>query len=250
MRQFDAKEFFKLTGLIHGLSLGYKFTPSLMKDEGILEALNDLEILCSSSWLNSSAAQIKRIKNLIIGRDHGPDEVYHSMLNLMSRLTDDVATLILMQLEPDRLQYYDALDLFGEAVSAKFPDAVSDIREAGNCFATGRHTACVFHLMRVLEKGLFALAKSLRIKTLKTFNYENWQNIIDQIESKIREAEKSPRSPKKTENLKRLGDAAKEFRYIKNAWRNHVMHSRVSYNESEAESILRHVGEFIKALAK
>jgi hypothetical protein len=46
--------------------------------------------------------------------------------------------------------------LFGPKVAAAFPsqEATYEIQETGSCLALGRNTAAVFHLMRVLEKGL------------------------------------------------------------------------------------------------
>ena len=37
---------------------------------------------------------------------------------------------------------------------ANFPAANHEASEAGKCFATARYTACVFHLMRVMEVGV------------------------------------------------------------------------------------------------
>ena len=56
-----------------------------------------------------------------------------------------------------------SLTLFGTEVAARFPRAIVDIEEAGKCFALGRFTACVFHLMRVVEAGLAAISRSLNI---------------------------------------------------------------------------------------
>jgi hypothetical protein len=50
---------------------------------------------------------------------------------------------------------------FGNAVWNAFPSAIDDSIEAGKCIALERYTAAVFHLMRVLEAGLKALAKAL-----------------------------------------------------------------------------------------
>src|SRR5262249_8731011 len=69
---------------------------------------------------------------------------------------------------PDK--YGDALekpDLFGEQVSIKFPSALRDIRDAAYCRAVGLNTAAVFHLMRVAERGMRALAKTLRVRLQK-----------------------------------------------------------------------------------
>lgn len=68
--------------------------------------------------------------------------------------------------------------MFGEKVSLNFPSALEDIKEVGNCYATDRNTACVFHCMRVVEYGLRALAKRLRVKLPKNLHIDlaEWEN--------------------------------------------------------------------------
>jgi hypothetical protein len=68
------------------------------------------------------------------------------------------------------------------AALKKFPSASQDIVAAVDLWALGHSTASVFHFMRVLEHGLRALAADVG----KAFDVQNWQNIIDQIESEIR----------------------------------------------------------------
>src|SRR4051794_4802873 len=50
------------------------------------------------------------------------------------------------------------LEIMGAEVKAAFPSAMPDVLEVGNCLAAECNTAAVFHLMRVAEVGLRALA--------------------------------------------------------------------------------------------
>lgn len=78
---------------------------------------------------------------------------------------------------------------------------------------------------------------------------ENWKNIIDQIEKEIRKQESQPKSPAKTAELQFCSECATHFFYIKEAWRNHVSHSRATYDEEQASRIVDHVRNFMAALA-
>ena len=60
-------------------------------------------------------------------------------------------------------QNYDKPDLLGPAVIAKWHNLEYDIVEAGNCYAMGRCTAMVFHLMRVMEFGVQELGVKLGV---------------------------------------------------------------------------------------
>jgi hypothetical protein len=104
--------------------------------------------------------------------------------------------------------------------------------------------------MRVLEKGLKALADNLSVSFAIPFEYLNWQNIIEQIEAKIKELEKLKPGQEKTDKLKAYSEVARQFRYFKDAWRNHVAHSREIYDQQQALSILRHTREFMSDLVK
>jgi hypothetical protein len=156
------------------------------------------------------------------------------------------------RLTPEESRMFDGVDLFGAEVTKAFPSSETtyEITEAGKCLALGRHTATVFHLMRVLEKGLKALAAKLNIQFSIPFDYQNWQNIIEQIESEIKKLDQQKAGQFKTDTLKSYSELAKQFRYFKDAWRNTVSHSRESYGPEQALSIYRHVREFMVDLAK
>jgi hypothetical protein len=121
-----------------------------------------------------------------------------------------------------------------------------DVKEAGNCFASGRFTACVFHLMRVLEIGLIVFAKVFpAVPTSK----ENWQQIIEKIESEIRAM---PSAAVKVADWKgkqeKYSQLANSFMFFKDAWRNYTAHVRGKYTEDESDGIYRNVRSFMQGL--
>jgi hypothetical protein len=139
--------------------------------------------------------------------------------------------------------------LFGKSVADTFPSTQADANDAGRCFAFEQNTASVFHSMRVLEKGLHAFAETLGITPKIPVVLQDWYNIIDQIETAIRKQQSLPKSIYKNETLQFYSEAATQFRYFKDAWRNHAMHSRVKYEEADALRVLVHVKDFMQTLA-
>ncbi|MDX5365286.1 MAG: hypothetical protein LPK88_02555 [Alphaproteobacteria bacterium] len=132
-------------------------------------------------------------------------------------------------------------------VIEQFPDTKNDVFSAVDCCALGHGTASVFHSMRVLEYGLSALASHLDIEV----GVQNWQVVIDQIESKIRaQAKTLPRGIEKSERLQFLSEAAKELYYFKDGWRNYVSHNRATYDAHQARSVIEHVRSFMTHLSK
>ena len=71
-----------------------------------------------------------------------------------------------MLLSEDEATFYSNFKLFGESFQDKYSfNALRESLGAGNCYAAGGHTACVFHCMRVAEYGLRKLAanRTLRV---------------------------------------------------------------------------------------
>jgi hypothetical protein len=101
--------------------------------------------------------------------------------------------------------------------------------------------------MRTLEVGLTVLGAKHEVSMAHT----NWEPVIREIESKIREMHKDPKW-KALPNCKELQEqhaqAASTFGVYKDAWRNYTMHLRGIYTESEAELIYFNVKSFMQKI--
>jgi hypothetical protein len=149
-----------------------------------------------------------------------------------------------------RAKYYElALQSF---ITTAFPLASKELVAAGNCLASGLYTACVFHSMRAAEIGLRVLGKTLDVSFPdKPIELAEWQQILDQAESRIKEMQKAPTKDRrfKDEELHFFAQAAKQFTYFKDAWRVRVAHARETYEEAPATRVLSHTLEFFEVLA-
>lgn len=143
----------------------------------------------------------------------------------------------------------DFVSIFSEPIIKAFPSISEDALEACQCYALDRNSASVFHSMGILQRGLYALADDLRVEFKEGIELENWKNIIDQIEAKIRSLEALKKGKEKDVQLKFYSEAAVQFRYFKDAWRNHVAHQREEYDSDQAHSVLIHVRDFMGQLA-
>jgi hypothetical protein len=133
--------------------------------------------------------------------------------------------------------------------NASFPLARESALNATDCYAIGQSDACVFHCMHVLESGLRVLARNVGL----TFDTQQWKNIIDEIETKIGTMRDNGihgvTKAEKDKRLQFLSEAAKEFFYFKDGWRNFVAHGRDKYDEHKALSVLEHTRAFMNHLA-
>jgi hypothetical protein len=174
-------------------------------------------------------------------------ELATDLKGLRWKIEEELRDLFFIYLDAKEAQLFDNKAPFGDDVLVAFPSTNVESCEAAQCFALGRHTACVFHCMRVLESGLRVMAADVSVN----FDIQNWQNVIDQIESEVLKlGKKLPRGSEKTERMQLLSGASKEFTYFKDGWRNHVAHNRSSYDGNQAESILNHTKAFMGSLAK
>jgi hypothetical protein len=164
-----------------------------------------------------------------------------NLKKLRRMIEDELKELLAMYIPKNEALWFDNKLSFGEEVLTAFPSVENEIIEAGNCYALDRPTACVFHSMRILEYGLSALAKEVEI----TFDIQQWHTIIEKIEAEIKNLRSSPKDAKRDVQLQFLSEAAKEFMYFKDGWRNHVSHKKTIYDKPQAQSVLTHVKAFM-----
>lgn len=163
---------------------------------------------------------------------------------LNQRLLDEVSISRVFALRNVTAHLYRAPDcLFGEAVERAYPSALEDVRDAGNCLALEQGTACVFHLMRVMEVGLRALGKRLGIPYAPS-----WESYIKQIDANIA-AKRRVKGIAWRRDEKFFRDLNGDLLTVKHAWRNPTMHIERAYSHDEAMPIFLAVRSFMERLA-
>jgi HEPN domain-containing protein len=174
-------------------------------------------------------------------------DLYMRIVALRETMEDELKSRKMVLVPNLKTEYCDKNKSFGETVADKFPSAERDITEAGNCYSLGMNTACVFHLMRVLEVGLRALVLDIGLP----YKTEAWGRILGQIETEIKEirSHEDSKDPRK-KNLQLYAQCVIEFGYFKDAWRNHVMHETTYFDEHGAKSIMDHVQNFMQNISK
>ncbi len=162
------------------------------------------------------------------------------LTHLEQTITWEMEDRLFTYIPPDHASRYDQKELFGKDVNAKFPTIQFDLVEAGNCYALGRGTAVVFHLMRIMETGVQAFGTKLGVALV---DEKNWQNILDEINKQIKTL-----PPKELDTVK-MSQAAANLYAVKLAWRNEVMHPKDTYTLEEADNLIRQVKIFMEQLA-
>jgi hypothetical protein len=215
----------------------------------IVGELGMLEKYCDALGFVGALAQIRRVKQVFFDDDR-PRPSFESLardvMEIHTRLVDDMHSRVILVLQADRAGYYDGSKDFGLDVQRAFPSVAYDVTEAGKAYACNRSTACVFHLMRVLEIGLSVFAIRFNVPHAHT----NWQNIIEGIEKAVRNMGADPNRPPDWKDQQEFySQAASNFMVLKDAWRNYTAHARGKYTEDEALTILINVRSFMQKLA-
>lgn len=134
-----------------------------------------------------------------------------------------------------------------------FPKTNREIVCAMNCYATGNDTAAVFHLMRVAEHGLRALAKERKVALPKSKPVEwgTWREIMKGLATQVELIETTKKAgASKDRALAFYSGAAADLSSFKDEYRNQVMHVRSFYDEHEALLIMTRVKEFMSRISK
>lgn len=208
--------------------------------KGIAESLDMPASIGSADRLVDAAAQAFPHAAMITPKSLGP--LVEAAAALIGSFHDEMEARLIFVMPPRHGAFYTDEPLFGPDVENAFPSSAPEITEAGKCRALGRWTASVMHLMRALEPALLALQDAVQVNVPK----EQWDQIINQVDSKIREITK--RSHGKADE-QWYSEAASHFRLIKNAWRNHAQHLHERYDEERAVVIYDSVRAFMRHLA-
>ncbi len=260
MLRIDASEYVELGRLFESMFFGLPSThlPGVKLSEEnrseLLGRLGDLKTACARLEMNCSEDIVGQavqhfssyVPNFGDVRARAP-ELYRVVLSELKRR-------FFVCLLPHKVEFYrppatatPPEPLFGAGVDGAFGSAHYDIHQAGNCYATNNNTACVFHLMRVLEIGLGALGGVFGVSLAHT----NWAPAIQQIEKAIRDLHTDP-AWKAKPNCKELQEsysqAATHFGVLKDGWRNYTVHARGKYDDGEALMILLNTREFMQKL--
>jgi hypothetical protein len=146
--------------------------------------------------------------------------------------------------------------LLGEDIHKAFPSAAYDLEEAGNCISVGSGTAAVFHLMRAVEWGIRSLSVELgvldvpRKNTSIPIEFAEWDKILDQLYPAVqKKVDALPPGQAKQEVQEFYFTILHDIRGFKDAFRNHVMHTRKIYSQKAADDVLDFARKFFGLLS-
>jgi hypothetical protein len=202
---------------------------------------------CQTLGLPSTSIQVDRIVKIITESGDGNtvlwDRIKPELIQLQVRWEEETSGSIAYHLNSTERSLYENPTKDWQDVLTAFPTALNDVQEMNRCFALSRYTGSVFHAMRILEPGLGALGKEFGIPT----SMNTWKTIIDRLRKAV-EA-RSIAEGARWSDRDFYSDVAAQVWFFKDAWRNHVMHARVTFDVETAPPIIEYTRRLMTQLA-
>lgn len=255
MEKFSAEAFYEIGKFLGKMAEVFDNGPILADDplsevnrkDWLQEEIGWIVEQCEELDLHVSAKCAEDFLTRIGLEDTTIGNVRNLCEQLGNTIRFEMQTVHFFHLPSRQAAFYRQDDLFGADVSAKFPDVQYDIIEAGNCYAFGRSTACVFHLMRVMERGVQTLGGMVNIQFAET---KDWGDILRLFKLEIEKQTIDRPLHGKDHEVVQWNQLHAYLTTVKNGWRNRVMHPHDKYTLDEAEDLIGHVKSFMKTLAK
>jgi hypothetical protein len=230
----------------HGMA-GVEFSDN--DRQSILVMENIMRPWLKSHGLAATIDRLNRIMEYLDDPDRHIDDMADKLTMLLEVMEDELRRRVFLYIPPERAYLYrDPQEWFKKVIPA-FPSAKHDAEDASRCYALGLYTACVFHCMAVLQSGLYAMALDLKVPFKHSIELAEWNAVIAGIEAKIEPLRSMPKSDNREELLTFFSGCAAQFRYFKDAWRNHVAHMRREYGPGEAWQVFIAVRDFMELLS-
>lgn len=270
MLKFNAHNFYKLTSVlqfskayIDASSEAAKATPNVKPiDEAILKEPAQLKVIKDHAIdLKSAISDIGGRITLMAIDEHieyieknnsvSLRQISDCYADILRTLERELSTITMLSINADEVRYFDpSFPLFGSEFETKFSTlGAFELDEAAKCMALGRPTAAVFHMMRILEVGIRALAKCLGIPDPVKPAERNWGKILDKIMKEGIERKWPNAADRMSGDGKLFEDLHASLDAVKNPWRNSTMHVEEKKTDQEAEHIFVAVRGFMMKLA-
>ena len=250
MLEFSALRFYKIGQNLELIMLEadhYDSQAKLGKTEVFVKALTEINEQCAPIGLTQSAHLAKYISNKI-EPGWSVEALKISLDSLDSIIRNEIRVELFLWISPEKAPFYSktAEEFLDKRTLRRF--ATSNIEkeaeEAMKSYALNRNTACVHHLMRLLEAGKEALGSALGVPPKHTDRGAVFQEYDKQFNSKPQDRPQNWQT-----HGQFLVEISGDLKAAEKTWRHHAAHGGKFYDETEAQYVLQVVPRFMKHLA-
>jgi hypothetical protein len=223
---------------------------ALMKVQRATETMREQYKLLPLS--ESFGRQLQRLLDAASARPADISKVQVLVDEIQLNLHSELGSWRFLALHKARFSLYaEAGNWAAEAsIGDSSGEVESELTSASRCYALEEWTACVFHLMRAVESALRIWSTHLGSSLKMPLQEANIQELINAATKKLEALGGETRTEERSQELQYFGSTLAHFKAIKSAWRNHVAHSKKTYDERDAEEISRNVRTFMRELSE
>jgi hypothetical protein len=197
-----------------------------------------------------TAMAVDELNGHLAGRYPTYENLSRGLGDISTTLKRELILTKLLAFSVSEQEYFaPAEPLFRKEFEAKFISGAAELDEAAKCLALGRSTACVFHLMRLMECGLKATAACLGTPAPTSGGDRNWGNVLASVKGAIDEKSKTKTWANPTVDRDFFSEAYVSLDAVRVAWRNTTMHVEKTYTDDQAKHVLLAVKGFMTKLA-
>jgi hypothetical protein len=218
----------------------HRFDPSALaklKEEfaGLSQTLEEMGLLISKEICDELAAKFST----------EPPPVPSELQGFVNRLFDivrrELKSIYFVALSgPEKGMFDPSVPLLGFDFEKKFPThGAFELDEAAKCMALGRSTATVFHLMRIMEAGIRAIAQCLNIPDPIKPSERNRVKMLESIKRQAASRTKGnpPWVSASDKNIFESAHASLDA--VRVAWRDPTMHVENKYTSGGRSHLCR-----------
>ena len=215
--------------------------------DALTSAIEPVHEMANAMHFDVTTKHVETLIHMIKSDNDGFDDglVINTIIDLIAKIE---STMLLelsshkflhMPHEQAKIYYAKPQDNFGKPVVKAYSHGLYDMKEAARCLSVNRYTACVFHLMRLLEIPLRSLWTSTKTKADMP---KNWGGFIGGIKDHADSLE--------GDEQQFYLDAAIYLFAVKQGWRNRTIHEvECKYKKKQAKRIWDSVITFLQHTA-
>ncbi len=206
--------------------------------------LREICNLCQALGLQMTVKKLERVIDSVEKESLTWRAMASSSEDVYERLADELKTHVFLAISPKHVPYYEEFAETWDNVITKFPTVAYDVEEACKCLSLDRHTACVYHVMRIGEAGLTEVARFIGYQAARP----GWEDVLGYMDKQLKHNREDMEAAFKGD-VEFLSGVAAHMRNVKIAWRNRVSHIESKYTEEEAERIYVSTKVFMEHIA-
>lgn len=244
MLKYAAEDFYRLSEELRAFAASPKLALIPSNKKRLQDAISALHKHCEYLELTFSGNQITEVVNAL--NSMNPARITTAFNELQKRIQEELSAKVCFCLPGHKVKYWHPLWLVTTPIYDQFRSAHAEFQRAGHCYAFGENTACVFHLMRIVDFGLRQVATRLGV----AYDARNWSGIATKIQQNMEQKYQTKTDDwKKSEPM--YAEILTDIQAISRGHRNPVLHElERKYDERDAEHMLNIVEGFMLHLAK